>query len=104
MATMKFNTYMRESKRKPVPLELPDGSTLIVPIPNGDEMMDIEEAGITRRALRLALGDENFRRIQPLFKEMKDPDALREFTLDLMRNLGVSPDDRPPADGSPSSS
>jgi hypothetical protein len=96
---MDFSTYQREAKRKPVEIKLPDGDVLVVPIPDGDKMMQIEEAGLTRKTLKIALGGEGYARLGPLVEGLKDPDALREFCMDLMRELGVSADDRPPADG-----
>lgn len=97
--TLKFNTYQREAKREPLDLELPNGETITVALPDGDLTMAIEEAGHTRKALRLAFGDQ-WPAVEPLVGALKDPEALREFTMDVLRGIGVAADDAPPAGGS----
>lgn len=95
---LQFSTFQREAKRQPLSLTLPDGEVIVVPIPDGDQMMKIEEAGQTRRALKIAFG-EQWSKVEPLVKELADPDSLREFAMTVMQKLGVAPDDAPPVDG-----
>lgn len=99
MTNMDFSKYQRQSKRRPVELDLPDGGTIIIPIPDGEKMMAIEEAGLTRKALKIAVGEEGWERLGPLVGSLPDPDSVREFVQELMRRLGVAADDSPPADG-----
>lgn len=102
---LKFDKYQRESKREPVDIPLPDGTVITVPVVDGGKMFQLEEAGVTRKTLRMAMpDDESWERLEPLLEALPDPDAVREFTMDLMQALGVAPEDRPPADGSRSSS
>jgi hypothetical protein len=93
-----FSRYQRESRRKPVTLNLPDGVAVTIPVPDGGKVMEVEEAGLTRRTLRVLLGDD-YSKVEPFVKGLPDGDALREFVTDLVTELGLRPDDAPPADG-----
>ncbi len=96
---MKFDQYQRESKREPLAIELPDGGTVILPVPDGEVFLAVEEAGGTRKALMLVCGDE-WEKLRPLMKTIKDPEMLRAFVKDVMVHFGMAEDDRPPGDGS----
>lgn len=96
--TLDFSQFQRQAKRKPLELTLPSGETLTIPIPDGDAMMDLEEAGTTRRVLRIAFGDQ-WEAIQPLLSTIEDPEALREFARTVLVKLGAAADDAPPAGG-----
>lgn len=92
---LKFTKYQRQSKRKPLELEMPNGETVTIPVPNGGVVLDIEEAGTARKILKLVCGEDNWRRIQPLLRELEDPEAVREFTKDVMSHFGLAADDIP---------
>lgn len=95
---MDFSKYQRESRRKPVRLTIPGGPEVTVAVPDGGKTMDIEEAGMTRRTLSLIFGDD-WSTVKPFVDTLPDGEVLREFVTDLVTELGLRPDDAPPADG-----
>lgn len=98
MTTLKFDKYQREAQVKPLEIDLPDGGVVTIAVPNGRQFMDAEEAGSTRRALRIVCGDQ-WSQLEPLVDAIEDPEALRDFVRDVMGAFRMAGGDTPPADG-----
>jgi hypothetical protein len=94
MGTLRFDQYQREAKVEPLDLELPDGTTVTIPVPDGGQFMAAEEAGSTRKALRVVCGDA-WEKVEPLVKSIKDPEALKEFVRDVMTYFRMTEGDAP---------
>lgn len=55
--TYKFTRYVSEAKAEPFVLELDDGEVIEVPAPDGDTVLEIEEARSSRRSPELLCGE-----------------------------------------------
>ena len=89
-----FDSY-RKSALTPFVLELED-RTITIPVPDGETVLEIEEAGSSRRRLELLCG-EHFDEVFDLVRK-EDPSVMLGLTEDMVEhfNLGGG---RPPAGG-----
>lgn len=98
MTTLRFDTYQREAKVAPLDIDLGD-AVVTIPVPNGQQFMDAEEAGSTRRALRIVCGPAAWEKLEPFVGRIEDPQALRDFVRDVMGHFRMSGEDAPNAGG-----
>lgn len=94
MGTLRFDQYQREAKVEPLDLDLGDGVVVTIPVPDGGQFMAAEEAGSTRKALRIVCGD-TWEKVEPYVMGIKDPDALKSFVRDVMTYFRMAEGDAP---------
>jgi hypothetical protein len=119
--TFKWDKYQKEAKRDLFVIdELPDWhsaaspsgpGSISIPVPTGEDFLEAETAGSTRRSLELMCGDQ-----WPSVRELiagGDPDlpederpgdpipmpGLMAFVQDLTRHFSLGEDNRPPGAG-----
>ncbi|WP_213573275.1 hypothetical protein [Rhodococcus sp. USK13] len=82
----RYGGEQREPK-EPFKFQIGESPTFLVPEPDSDTVMDIEEANTSRRVLKLFLGDQ--------FDDVADflgpqhPDTLIDLARDLSRHFGL---------------
>lgn len=59
--TFKFSQYLKEAEKPPFVLEVSEDETLEISAPDGDTVMEIEEAHSSRTTLRLLSGEHSAR-------------------------------------------
>lgn len=83
-----FESYATEADaREPFRLDLSDGEQIVIPHPDVETTLLIEEAQFTRDRLRLICGDQ-FERIMDLLKS-KDGETLNRLVDDMAAHFKV---------------
>lgn len=90
----KLDQYVKDAKTEPFPLEVSVDETLLIPVPDGDTMLEIEEARSSRVTLELLCGehaDRVFELIGPA------PAAvMSELVQDMLKHFGITAEQAPP--------
>lgn len=90
----KLSKYVDEAKVEPFPLEVSDEETLLIPAPDGDTMLEIEEARSSRRTLELLCGEHADRVL-----ELVGPApaaVMSDLVQDMLKHFGITPEQAPP--------
>lgn len=92
--TYKLSKYRAEAKTEPFPLEVDENETLLIPVPDSDTVLDIEEAGSSRRMLELMCGEHSDRVFELIGPEPGS--VITDLARDMARHFGISPEQAPP--------
>lgn len=85
--TFKFDQYLKEAEKPPFMLEISEDEILEIPAPDGDTVMEIEEARSSRTTLKLLSGEHSAR----VLELVGDAPAsvLVELVQDMTKYFGL---------------
>lgn len=95
-----FTDYKR-SALTPFELEVDESRTIVIPVPSGETIVDLEEALGSRQRLELLCGDQ-FQDVWELIRG-EDYTVLRGLGDDMLEHFNIGDHARPPAGGRNSS-
>jgi hypothetical protein len=91
--TFKFNQYVKEAERPPFVLEISDGDTIEIEAPNGDTMLEIEEARSSRTTLELLAGEHSERILELIGPAPAG--VMTDLVQDMLKHFGITKEQSP---------
>lgn len=79
--------YRAEAKGDPFVLEVDDSTTITIPRPSGGVLMDVEEAGSSRKIIELLAGDQAAALLE--ICETEDFSVMQGIAADMMGHFGL---------------
>ena len=90
----KLDKYRQEADVEPFAFELSENETLLIPCPDGDTILEIEESRSSRRTLELLCG-EHFDRVLEIVGAEK-AGVLTLLVTDMTKHFGITAEQAPP--------
>lgn len=82
-----LSKYRSEAKGEPFVLDVDTNTSIVVPRPTGDVLMDVEEATSSREIISLLAGDEAEKLLEVLGSE--DFEVLMGLSKDMQEHFGL---------------
>lgn len=90
----KLSKYRQEADVEPFALEVDENETLLIPSPDGDTILEIEESRSSRRTLELLSGEHAERVLELVGPEKAG--VMTRLVNDMTKHFGITAEQAPP--------